>query len=66
VPNQSPPRRPRNWLDALIATALRWNDRLSQPIHPRDASASSARDAGRRSLGIRPGDTPTWTPPRSR
>lgn len=69
LPNQPPPRRPRNWLDALVATALRWNDRLSRPIHSagNDAGPSSAREAGRRSLGIDRRENPAPTlPPRSR
>ena len=26
------PRKPRTWLDALIATTLRWNDRLGREV----------------------------------
>ncbi len=29
--NAPPPKR-RGWIDALVATALRWNDRLSRPL----------------------------------
>lgn len=29
--NAPPPKR-RGWIDALVATALRWNDRLSRPV----------------------------------
>jgi len=31
APHSPPPKR-RGWIDALVATALRWNDRLSRPI----------------------------------
>ena len=29
---EAPPPKRRGWIDALVATALRWNDRLSRPI----------------------------------
>ena len=28
----APPPKRRGWIDALVATALRWNDRLSRPL----------------------------------
>jgi hypothetical protein len=31
MPDSPAPRR-RGWIDALVATALRWNDRLSRPV----------------------------------
>jgi hypothetical protein len=38
---KSPPPRPRRWIDALVATALRWNERLSRPVGA-DATVSPA------------------------
>ena len=46
----SPPRR--RWIDALVATALRWNDRLSQPVRSRAKGSPAPRTA---SNGIRVG-----------
>ncbi len=48
-----PPPRRRGWVDALVATALRWNNRLSRPLgaiasaparapNPRAAEAGAA------------------------
>jgi hypothetical protein len=39
------PRKPRNWLDALIATTLRWNDRLGRTVVP-EAPPPEAPKAG--------------------
>jgi len=42
------PRKPRNWLDALIATTLRWNDRLGREVvSAAPAAQPSARTAAR-------------------
>jgi hypothetical protein len=41
------PRRPRTWLDALIATTLRWNDRLGKEVVP---AAPAAEPAARAAL----------------
>ena len=62
------PRKPRNWLDALIATTLRWNDRLGRTVVPETpppetppagtgARAGSARGAAPEAspAGPRPG-----------
>jgi len=42
MPDSPAPRR-RGWIDALVATALRWNDRLSRPIGGPPAPRSGAR-----------------------
>ena len=47
----SPPRR-RRWIDALVATALRWNDRLSRPVR---AHAKGSPAPAPASTGIRVG-----------
>jgi len=66
VPNETPLRRPRNWLDALVATALRWNDRLSRPVNPDTPDPASGTVAGRRDVGIARGKSPASTTSRSR
>jgi hypothetical protein len=30
--NDSPPRKRRGWIEALVATALSWNERLGRPV----------------------------------
>jgi hypothetical protein len=42
----APPRR--RWIDALVATALRWNDRLSQPVRSRAKGSAAAASASSR------------------
>ena len=43
--NAPPPQR-RGWIDALVATALRWNDRLSRPVGaPTELAARNAPSA---------------------
>jgi hypothetical protein len=42
--NAPPPKR-RGWIDALVATALRWNDRLSRPIGEAEAATPPRRAA---------------------
>jgi len=52
----SPPRR-RRWIDALVATALRWNDRLSRPVRDRakgSAVPAIASTGGRVASGPEP------------
>jgi len=43
-------RKPRTWLDALIATTLRWNDRLGREVGsaapPAPATAGTATRGG--------------------
>jgi len=39
------PRKPRSWLDALIATTLRWNDRLGREVVSTAAAQSPAGTA---------------------
>jgi hypothetical protein len=56
---KSPPSRRRTWIDALVATALRWNERLSRPIGD-DAKASPDPAPG--SAGIRVASGPTSRP----
>ena len=42
------PRKPRAWLDALIATTLRWNDRLGREVvSAAPAAESPAGTSGR-------------------
>jgi len=52
MPDSPSPRR-RGWIDALVATALRWNDRLSRPVGgapaPRTGTRIRATAAGPRS-----------------
>ena len=51
------PRKPRTWLDALIATTLRWNDRLGRtvvsaaPAAQPPAGTASAGQSGRATSG---------------
>ena len=40
---EPPPPKRRGWIDALVATALRWNDRLSRPIGAPPPTASALR-----------------------
>ncbi len=54
--NANRPRRPRTWVDALVATALRWNDRLSRPV----GADASARPPSRR---VEVGAAPAAPPP---
>jgi hypothetical protein len=45
MPEAKPlPARRRRWIDALVETALRWNDRLSRPVgtHVEDSSGAAA------------------------
>ena len=63
------PRKPRNWLDALIATTLRWNDRLGQTVvpetpPPESPAAGNAARAG--SAGGAGPKLPLRTPSRTR
>ena len=48
--SDAPSPRRRGWVDALVATALRWNNRLSRPLGgsppPRPALRTPARPAG--------------------
>ena len=44
-----PPRKPRTWLDALIATTLRWNDRLGREVV--SAAAAAEHPGGTAALG---------------
>ena len=39
----SPSPRRRGWIDALVATALRWNDRLSRPVGASPAPRTGTR-----------------------
>jgi hypothetical protein len=39
------PRRPRSWLDALIAASLRWNDRLGRSLGVPPSPDEAARGA---------------------
>ena len=54
------PRKPRAWLDALIATTLRWNDRLGKEIVPAAAAAEPAAGAALR--GGSEGRDGPWLP----
>jgi len=51
---KAPPPKRRGWIDALVATALRWNDRLSRPLGatpalpPRDAAPARPERAPER------------------
>ena len=36
----SPPPGRRGWIEALVATALRWNDRLGRPVGALDSPPS--------------------------
>jgi hypothetical protein len=57
--NPPPPRKPRSWLDALIATTLRWNDRLGRTVVPeapapdKPPARTASRDASARSAAPR-------------
>jgi hypothetical protein len=42
------PRKPRTWLDALIATTLRWNDRLGKEVVAAATAAEPAAGAALR------------------
>jgi hypothetical protein len=49
----SPAPKRRGWIDTLVATALRWNERLGRPVgedspSERSRPAQSAHPAGRR------------------
>jgi hypothetical protein len=55
----SPPPRRRRWIDALVATALRWNERLSRPVGA-EANASPAPASA--STGIRVASGPVARP----
>jgi hypothetical protein len=39
----SPLPRRRGWIEALVATALRWNERLGRPVGEDDAPPTAAR-----------------------
>jgi hypothetical protein len=51
--------RRRSWIDALVATALRWNDRLSRPVR---GDAKALPDPAPGSAGIRVASAPTSRP----
>jgi hypothetical protein len=56
---KSPPSRRRSWIDALVATALRWNDRLSRPVGD---DAKPSPDPAPGSAGIRVASVSTTRP----
>jgi hypothetical protein len=54
----SPPPKRRGWIDALVATALRWNERLGRPVGDADESPAPLNRkqpvAPRARVGVRP------------
>ena len=54
------PRKPRTWLDALIATTLRWNDRLGREVV--SAAPAAPSPAGTAARGVSQGSATPRAP----